>query len=296
MEGIRHSEYHVLLYLTQVELTIYLAVHTLASLSTYGDDSSIGLRLFTGYAALGYLDFIEFGLSLIQEPHHRILIGLQLSLGIFHVVLIDFCKLRSGSHTDVLQTCNHVYRITYINSTTTKAARHKVVRVDSEEGYCLQVANRQSTIVLQEHHTLCTTLTGNGSMSLEVGLATILITFESRSLHDVFKHTTHIAVNILNIQFTRFHRIYNGFNLSRITWHQQIIACCYLLFYRKIFTNTYPVGLNDSLESPVITQDVCQQIFVALSIDTVHLIIRRHDGPRIALTHHHLKALEIKFT
>ena len=296
MEGIRNTENHILFRLTEVELTIDLTVHTLTSLTSDGDDGGISLRLLIGHTALSYIDFIEFWLSLIQEPHHRILVCLELCLGIFHIVLIDFCELRSSSHTDVLQSSNHIYRITYIDSSTTKSTRHKVVGVDTEESHRLQATDRESCIVLQEHHTLGAALAGNGSMSLEVGLATIFIPLETWSLHDVFQHTAHVAVNVIYVQFARFHRVYYIFYLCRIARHHQVVASSHLLFYRQVFTLTNPVGLDNSLISPVVTQDIGQEIFVALCIDAVYLIICRHNSPWIALAHHHLKALEIKLT
>ena len=90
MESIRYTENHILLYLTEIELTIDLAIHSLTRLTADGDDGSICLWLLTSYTTLSNLDFIELWLSLIQEPHHRILVCLQLSLGILYIILIDF--------------------------------------------------------------------------------------------------------------------------------------------------------------------------------------------------------------
>ena len=45
------------------------------------------------------------------------------------------------------------------------------------------------------------------------------------------------------------------------------------LFQRKVSTLTYPVGLHDSLISPVVAENIVQEPLVALGINTVNLII-----------------------
>ena len=296
MESIRYTENHILLYLTEVELTIDLAIHSLTCLTADGDDGSVCLWLLASYTAFSNLDFIELRLSLIQEPHHRILVCLQLSLGILHIILIDFRKLRSSCHTDVLQTGNHIHRIAYINGSTTETTRHEVVRVDTEECHGLQALDRKSGIILQEHHTLGRTLTGDSCMSLQVWLTTIFISLESRSLHDIFEHTANIAVHILDIQLAILYCINNILHLSWITRHHQVVASLNFLFQRKVGTLTNPVGLHDSLISPVVAENIGQESLVALGINTVNLIIGRHDSPRIALANHHLETLQIQLT
>ena len=109
MKSIRYTENHILLYLTEVELTIDLAIHSLTCLTTDGDDGST-LWLLATHNARPSPDFIEFWQTLIQN--HIIDSCLpQLSLGILHIILIDFRKLRSSNNADVLQTGNHIYRI-----------------------------------------------------------------------------------------------------------------------------------------------------------------------------------------
>ena len=89
---------------------------------------------------------------------------------------------------------------------------------------------------------------------------------------------------------------YNILHLCWITWHHQVVASLNFLFQRKVGTLTYPVGLHDSLISPVVAENISKEALVALGINTVYLIIGRHDSPRIALANHHLETLQIQLT
>ena len=143
MELVADAEYHVLLQLAQVELTVYFAVHALTSLTADGDDGGICLLQFMGHTALRDFYFVELGLALVEEPHHGILVGLELGLGIAHVVLVNLRQQGSGGNTDVLQSLYHVDHVRNVDTAGTQAARHEVVAVDTKQGHCLEVANGQ---------------------------------------------------------------------------------------------------------------------------------------------------------
>ena len=131
-------------------------------------------------------------------------------------------------------------------------------------------------------------------MSLQVWLTTIFISLESRSLHDIFEHAANIAIYILDIQLAILYGINNILHLCWITRHHQVVASLNFLFQRKIGTLTNPVSLYDSLISPVVAENIGKEVLVALGINTIDLIISRHDSPRIALANHHLEALQIQ--
>ena len=132
-------------------------------------------------------------------------------------------------------------------------------------------------------------------MCIKVGLA-VLIALETRCLDNIFQHATHVLVHVLHIQTTSLYGIYDILGLSRIARHHQVVASLYLHLCGQVGTFTYPVGHYDTLETPIIAQDSGQHIFVALGIETVNLVICRHDGPRIALTNDNLEALQVELT
>ena len=133
-------------------------------------------------------------------------------------------------------------------------------------------------------------------MRLQVWLVRILITLEARCLHNVFQHIAHIVVHFLDVQSTCLHVFHNLLGLSRIAGHHQVVACLYFLTYGQVGSSANPVSHHDTVESPFVAQNRCEQVFVALCICPVYLVIGRHYGPRVALTNGHLKAFQVKFT
>ena len=113
------------------------------SLAADGDDGGIGLLQFVGHTAFRNLYLVELGLALVEEPHHGILVGLELGLGIAHVVLVNLRQQGRGGNTDVLQSLYHVDHVRNVDTAGTQAARHEVVAVDTKQGHCLEVANGQ---------------------------------------------------------------------------------------------------------------------------------------------------------
>ena len=133
-------------------------------------------------------------------------------------------------------------------------------------------------------------------MCLQVGLVRVLITLEARGLHNVFQHIAHIAVHLFDVQATRLYIFYDFLGLSRIAGHHQVVACLYFLTYGQVGSSANPVSHHDTVESPFVAQNRCQQVFMSLCICAVYLVIGRHYGPRVALTNGHLKAFQVKFT
>ena len=115
-------------------------------------------------------------------------------------------------------------------------------------------------------------------------------------LFDVCQHVAHVAVHILDVQPPGLHRLHNVFDLGGIARHHQVVAGADLLLGRQLFALAYPVGHHNALESPLVAQDGGQQVFVALGIDTINDIIRRHQRPRLRLADGHLEALQVQLT
>ena len=130
-------------------------------------------------------------------------------------------------------------------------------------------------------------------MCVKVGLA-ILIALKTWRLDDILQHATHVLVNILHIQATSLHGLNDVVSLSRITWRHEVVASLHLHFCGQIMTLTYPVSHHNALVAPVVAQNGSQEVFVTLGIESVHLIIRRHDGPWVALAYHNLKAFQVE--
>ena len=161
MELVADTEDHVLLLTRQVELAVNLTVHTLACLTTDSDDSGIGLSDLMLHATLRDFYLVELGLTLVEEPHHRVLVGLQLRLGILDVVLVYLGQQGCRRNTDILQTLHHIYHVGHIDATRAQTSREEVVAVDTEQSHRLQVTDRQHTSVLQQYHTLGRRLTSD---------------------------------------------------------------------------------------------------------------------------------------
>ena len=135
MELVADAEYHVLLRLRQVELAVYLAVQALPRLSANGHYGGVSLLHLVGHTALRNLYLVKLRLSLVQKPHHGVLVSLQLRLGIFYVVLVYLGQQWRGGHADVLQPRHHVNHIGNVDGTRAETARQEIVTVDAEEGH-----------------------------------------------------------------------------------------------------------------------------------------------------------------
>ena len=249
-----------------------------------------------GYTTLSNLYFIVFGLSLIEEPHHRILVSFKFCLGILHIALVNLRQLWSGVDADILQSCYHIDRISYVDTAATEATRHEVVGADTKQRYCFQRTYRQCIVVFQQYHTLSATLSGDGSMSFEIGFATEFITFEAWCFHDILQHAAYIAIYISHIETAGFHRSHDIFHLSRVSRHHQIVAGSHLCFYGKVFALANPVGFYNTFIAPILAEHLGKEVFAALCIVSIHFVVSRHDGPRIAAAHHHLKSFQIEFS
>ena len=184
-----------------------------------------------------------------------------------------------------------------MNTTGTCTTGKEVVRVLTKEGDGLDgtVLPRQGTIVLQHHDTLGSTLTGDGSMCLEIRSIRCRILVETRGLHDIFEHTTHITIHIGDVETTILNTIDDLLYLSGLTWFHQIVTCMDFTGGGQSFTNSDPVGHDDTLESPVLTENLGKQVVVAHRELTIHLIIRSHDCPWVTLSDSNLEASEIEF-
>ena len=131
-------------------------------------------------------------------------------------------------------------------------------------------------------------------MGLEVGLVGELIALEAWCLDDVLQHVAHVAVYVLDVYPSLLHRLHDVLGLCGIARHHQVVAGSHLLFGRQLGALAYPVGHHDTLVAPFVAQHGGQQVFVALGIDPVDEVVRRHQRPGLAAADSHLEALQVE--
>ena len=73
-----HAVDHRLFVFVEIEFGLDVAVQTFTSLTADGDNGCIGLLAGSLHAAPADFYLRELGLSLVEEPHLRILVGLEL--------------------------------------------------------------------------------------------------------------------------------------------------------------------------------------------------------------------------
>ena len=110
-------------------------------------------------------------------------------------------------------------------------------------------------------------------MSLEVGGVAGWILVETGRLDDVLEHATHIAVDIGDGEGSVLHTSDDLFYLSGLTRLHEVVACLYLTDGGQTFADANPVGHDDTLETPVVAEDLGEQVVVTHRELTVHLII-----------------------
>ena len=100
-------------------------------------------------------------------------------------------------------------------------------------------------------------------MGLEVGSVRGRIFVEAGRLDDVFEHTAHIAVDILDIELTFLHALDDFFDLGGLSGFHEIVASLYLAGSGKTFADADPIGHHDAFIAPIVAQDLGKQIVVA---------------------------------
>ena len=131
-------------------------------------------------------------------------------------------------------------------------------------------------------------------MGLEIGGVGSRILQETGSFDNVFEHTTHIAVDIGDGEFTILHALDDLFDLSGLARLHEIVAGLYLSDGLKALADADPVGHHDAFIAPVVAKDLGEQVVITHGVLTVHLIVRCHDGPWVALADGYLKAAEVE--
>ena len=178
-----------------------------------------------------------------------------------------------------------------VHITRTRATGDKVVRGAAIEGHVLHILlQRQSLVVLHQHHTLGSTLTGHGSMRLEIGLVGVLIPLETRAaLHEV-QGALDAKVEVGLVEFTATNPSHDRVELLVLTWLQHIVTGPHLL---GTVLTTEPVSHHRALVAPLIAQDGGHQVLALRGIDTVDIIIRGHHRPGFRLLDGNLEALQV---
>ena len=129
VEDVAHAGNEGLLEVGQGELSGYLSVNALSCLTRNGDDSGTGLLGLMANATLGNLHLVQLGLSLIQEPHERVLVDSQFDAGIGHILLIDIGQQRCGGESLLGQGSHHVRHLLHIDAAGAYTAGEEVITV-----------------------------------------------------------------------------------------------------------------------------------------------------------------------
>ena len=133
-------------------------------------------------------------------------------------------------------------------------------------------------------------------MGLEVWIVRGGILVETGCLDDVFQHTANVAIHIGDIELAAVHTLDDLLNLGWLSWFHEIVACLYFRDGGQTIANANPVCHHNTFIAPVLTQNLRQQVEVTHRELSVHLIIRCHDGPGVALTDSNLEATQIQFS
>ena len=150
-------------------------------------------------------------------------------------------------------------------------------------------------IVLQQHHTFGGALTGYGSMQLQVWVFTELIALETRGTDNVLQHTLHALIHISLGKLTLLHGCHHIIGKFLCARHLQILPGMNLTCRTTGRSLVGPVGHDDAVEAPLLTQDGGQQGVALLGIFPIQQVIGRHDGPWLRLPHGNLESLEVEF-
>ena len=112
-------------------------------------------------------------------------------------------------------------------------------------------------------------------MRFQIGLVAELIATETWGLDDVFEHAAHIQVDVFDVKFSVLHTIDDVLCLCGITRGEQVVACFYLIdgVEPLSLSSVNPVSHDDATEPPVSTENICEQLFAALCMDTIDNVV-----------------------
>ena len=112
-------------------------------------------------------------------------------------------------------------------------------------------------------------------------------------LYDILQNALYVGIEDVHAQLATLCSSQNGLVLLGLSGLQHVVAGLHG-FYGIIAS--VPVGYIHTFPAPFIANDGRQQLVVLYGIRTVQLIIRGHDGPRVALLDHDLKSFQIDLT
>ena len=129
MEGVADIHNQVALFGDEVELGGDVAVDTLTSLTTNGDDRRIGTLnlLVDGDRSNGNLGIFLLAHHLGLEPFCRMTLCLEFYSCIGDVFVVDVCEGLRRADAGVLKTFEHINHIRRMHTTGTCTTREEVV-------------------------------------------------------------------------------------------------------------------------------------------------------------------------
>ena len=214
-----------------------LTIEELARDTSDGDDSHIG------HAGLSRQLVCRELLLCRQRARHEagqhgsllILLGhlfdllLASLLTVCDILLVGGLQFVADSVATILQTIEQRDDIGVVHITRTCATSDEVVRGAAIEGHILHaLLEGQSLSILHEHHTLGSTLTGDGSMTHEVGLVGILITLESGTLLHEVQDALYVTVEVGLVELAALHTSHDRVELLLLTRLQHVVTSPHL--------------------------------------------------------------------
>ena len=130
-------------------------------------------------------------------------------------------------------------------------------------------------------------------MCLQVGLVRELITLITGALLDEVEDASHVTIKVGLCEFTALHTSHNRIELLGLTRLEHIVTSPHL---NSTVLTTEPVGHHGSLVAPLIAEDGLHEVMALRGIDTVHIVIRGHHRPRLALLDGNLETFQVDLT
>ena len=130
-------------------------------------------------------------------------------------------------------------------------------------------------------------------MGFQVGFVGVFVCLETRCLDEVLQDSLHANVELGFCQRTALHLLHQVLDLGFVAGFHEVVA---RLDLSSRVAKTCPVGHDDSVKTPFVSQDGGEQFAVLLGERSVKAVVRRHHGPRLCLSHGNLESLQIDFS
>ena len=115
----------------------------------------------------------------------------------------------------------------------------------------------------------------------------------ANGLNHQFENSFHATIEIRLGKLATLYSLHNTLNLGISTRLDKVVARPNLL---GSIVATAPIRNNDTLETPLITQDGFEQTSILRGVATIDIVVRGHNHPRLRLLDRNLEVFEIYLT